>query len=285
MSSKRQSSEDLSGRTLSITRLLDAPRDLVWEVWTNPEHIKHWWGPEGFTNSIDKMEVSPGGTWQFVMHGPDGTDYRNEHHFVEVVKPERIVMDHVTGPKFRATITFSEEGGKTRIQMSSLFESEEQLAQTIKVFKADVGMRQNMDRLETYLEGQQKKDGAEPIAPVIRETRHVLAVQNLAASVDYYKEKLGFTTDWAYDGWHQLRRSSLVVMLGECTDDRSAFETRNHSYFAYVQVEGVDEMFKELVTKGVKINNALGSKPWGMREFGIITVDGHRIMFGQQLIS
>ena len=119
--------------------------------------------------------------------------------------------------------------------------------------------------------------------PNIIETRYVLAVQYLAASVSYYTEKLGFTTDWAYDGWHQLRRGSFVVMLGECADDRPAFETRNHSYFAYVQVEGVDELYKELLTNGVEIHYALGSKPWGMREFGIITIDGHRIMFGQQL--
>ncbi len=117
----------------------------------------------------------------------------------------------------------------------------------------------------------------------ILETRYVLAVQNLQASANYYVEKLGFATDWAQDGWHQLRRGSFVVMLGECPDDRSAFETRNHSYFAYVQVEGVDELHEELAAKGVEIHYPLGSKPWGMREFGIITIDGHRIMFGQQL--
>jgi uncharacterized glyoxalase superfamily protein PhnB len=101
--------------------------------------------------------------------------------------------------------------------------------------------------------------------------------------VAHYQEKLGFTTDWAYDGWHQLRRGSFVVMLGECPDDRSAHETRNHSYFAYVQVEGVDELYQELVGRGANIHYPLGSKPWGMREFGVITVDGHRIMFAQAL--
>lgn len=117
----------------------------------------------------------------------------------------------------------------------------------------------------------------------ILETRYVLAVKDLAVSANYYIKKLCFTTDWAQDGWHQLRRGSFVVMLGECPDDRSAFETRNHSYFAYVQVEGVDELHKELSGNGVEIHYPLGSKPWGMREFGIITIDGHRIMFGQQL--
>lgn len=276
------SPESTKGRTLEITRLLDAPRDLVWEVWTNPEHIKNWWGPEGFTNTIDKMEAWPGGVWEFTMHGPDGTDYHNVHVFVELVKPERIVLKHVTGPKFTMTATFTAEGDKTRVNLHSVFESEEQLAHVIQVFKADVGMKQNVDRLEAYLSLQTQSEIRDR-KPEIVEPRYVLAVQNLAASVAHYQEKLGFTTDWAYDGWHQLRRGKFVVMLGECTDDRSAFETRNHSYFAYVQVEGVDELFRELVTKGAEIHYPLGSKPWGMREFGVITIDGHRIMFGQQL--
>lgn len=279
----QKSPDTTEGRTLEITRLLNAPRDLVWEVWTNPEHIKNWWGPEGFTNSIDKMEVWPGGIWQFTMHGPDGTDFRNVHVYVELVKPERIVLQHVTGPKFVMTATFTEEtGGKTRVHLHSLFESEEQLAHVIQVFKADEGMRQNVDRLEAYLSEQTQSEIRNPQSKIL-EPRYVLAVQNLAASVEHYQQKLGFTTDWAYDGWHQLRRGSFVVMLGECADDRSAFETRNHSYFAYVQVEGVDELYKELLINGAEIHYPLGSKPWGMREFGVITIDGHRIMFGQQL--
>jgi len=119
--------------------------------------------------------------------------------------------------------------------------------------------------------------------PTILETRYVLAVKDLGASASFYLEKLGFTTDWAQDGWHQLRRDGIVVMLGECPDDRSAFETRNHAYFAYIMVEGVDDLFGEFVAKGVDINMHLASKPWGMREFGIQTMDGHRIMFGQRL--
>lgn len=285
----QKSPDSTEGRSLEVTRLLDAPRDLVWEVWTNPDHIKNWWGPEGFTNTIYKMEVWPGGVWEFTMHGPDGTDYRNVHVYVELVKPERIVLKHVTGPKFVLTATFTEEGNKTRVHVQSLFESEEQLAHVIKTVKADLGLKQNVDRMEAYVAGQKQftvgsgQSTVRSKQSAIVETRYVLAVQNLAASVAHYQEKLGFTTDWAYDGWQQLRRGSFVVMLGECTDDRSAFETRNHSYFAYVQVEGVDELFKELATKGANIHYPLGSKPWGMREFGVITIDGHRIMFGQQL--
>jgi catechol 2,3-dioxygenase-like lactoylglutathione lyase family enzyme len=118
---------------------------------------------------------------------------------------------------------------------------------------------------------------------MIKNTRYVLAVKDLEKSARYYQEKLGFQTDWAEGGWHQLSRETFVVMLGECSDDLAAFETRNHSYFAYVQVESTDGLHRELVAKGVDIMYPLRSQPWGMREFGICTVDGHRIMFGEPI--
>lgn len=115
-------------------------------------------------------------------------------------------------------------------------------------------------------------------------TRYVLAVQNLARSVDYYISKLGFETIWDDGiGWHCLGRQGFEVMLGECSDDKSAFELGNHSYFAYINVEGVDDLHDELASKGVDIMHRLASKPWGQREFGITTIDGHRIMFGETL--
>jgi uncharacterized glyoxalase superfamily protein PhnB len=114
-------------------------------------------------------------------------------------------------------------------------------------------------------------------------TRYVLAVQNLAVSEQYYQEKLGFTSEWKIGGWHQLRRDHFVVMLGECSDDVAAFDTRNHSYFGYVDVVDIDDLHAELSAKGVHIMYPLKSQPWGQREFGICTIDGHRIMFGQAL--
>ena len=145
-----------SDRELSISRLLNAPRELVWEVWTNPEHIQHWWGPAGFKNSISKMEVRTNGIWEFIMHGPDGTDYKNKHVFKEVIKPEKLVLEHVSAPKFLMTVTFEEQGNKTLVNIHSLFESAAQLKDVIKVFKADVGMQQNVDRLEAYVNAQQE---------------------------------------------------------------------------------------------------------------------------------
>jgi len=141
----------ISGKELSISRLLSAPGELVWEVWTQPGHIKNWWGPEGFKNTITKMEVKPGGAWEFIMHGPDGTDYRNKHIYMELVPPEKIVMQHITAPKFIMTAIFEARGNKTLVTLQSVFESAAQLQEVIKVFKADTGMKQHMDRMEKYL--------------------------------------------------------------------------------------------------------------------------------------
>jgi len=145
---------DSSDRELIITRLLHAPRELVWEVWTNPDHIKNWWGPDGFTNSISIMEVKAGGVWDLVMHGPDGTDYKNKSIFKEIVKPEKIVYEHITAPKFLTTITFEAQGDTTFLTWHMLFESHEQFVQVVKTFKADEGLKQNVNKLENYLAAQ-----------------------------------------------------------------------------------------------------------------------------------
>ncbi|HET9744266.1 MAG TPA: SRPBCC family protein [Chitinophagaceae bacterium] len=144
-------------RQLSISRVVNAPCELVWKAWTEPEHIKHWWGPTGFTNTIFRMDVRPGGEWEFIMHGPDGTDYKNKHIYKEVVRPEKLVLEHVTGPKFVMTVTFEEQGKQTLVSIHSLFESAEQLQEVIKVFKADEGMRQNIDRMEKYVTNLNKE--------------------------------------------------------------------------------------------------------------------------------
>lgn len=154
MAEKTNSS--IANRELKISRLLNAPIELVWEVWTQPEHIAQWWGPNGFTNTMDKMDVKPGGAWEFVMHGPDGTDYKNKSVFKEIVKQERIVFEHKSGPNFIATITFKAEGKKTLLNWQMVFETPEELENVVKVFKADEGMKQNVTKLEDYLSTQLK---------------------------------------------------------------------------------------------------------------------------------
>jgi uncharacterized protein YndB with AHSA1/START domain len=138
-------------RTLHLTRTINAPVALVWEVW-QPEHIVKWWGPDGFTNTIKTMDIVPGGEWDFVMHGPDGTDYVNKATFKEVIVNEKIVFEHYA-PNFIATITFEAQGDKTLLNWHMLFETAELFIQVVQTFKADEGLKQNIDKLEVYLAG------------------------------------------------------------------------------------------------------------------------------------
>lgn len=141
-------------RELIISRILNAPINLVWEVWTNAEHIKNWWGPNGFTNTIHTMDLKKDGEWNLVMHGPDGTDYKNKSVFKEIVKYKKIVYEHVSGPRFLATIEFEPQGEKTFLKWHMLFQSKEEFIQTVKTFKADEGLKQNIDKLGHYLQTQ-----------------------------------------------------------------------------------------------------------------------------------
>jgi len=115
-------------------------------------------------------------------------------------------------------------------------------------------------------------------------SRCVLAVRDLEVSTRYYMDVLGFQKDPIdADGWSFLTRDRFRVMLGECKDERPAGELGNHSYFAYWNVEGVDELFKEFTAKGAIITSHPTNKPWGLREFGLKTPDGHRIMCGETI--
>jgi uncharacterized glyoxalase superfamily protein PhnB len=110
----------------------------------------------------------------------------------------------------------------------------------------------------------------------------VLAVPDLANSIAFYAGQLGMSLDMQVTGWAFLSRDGFRLMLGECPDAIPPKALGDHSYFAYVNVSDVDGLHEELFKNGVEIHHPLASKPWGMREFGISTPDGHRIMFGQE---
>ncbi|HQZ82705.1 MAG TPA: VOC family protein [Pyrinomonadaceae bacterium] len=112
-------------------------------------------------------------------------------------------------------------------------------------------------------------------------TRHVLAVKDLAIEAAYFKEKLGFELDFTVPGWEFLSFGDFKVMLGECRAEMTAEESGNHSWFAHALVENVDEVYEEFRSRGAKILSSIADKPWGIREFCVITPDGHRIVFGQ----
>jgi uncharacterized protein YndB with AHSA1/START domain len=138
------------------TRILDAPRALVFQMWTDPKHLSQWWGPNGFTTTTSAFDMRPGGVWRFVMHGPDGRDYENRITFEEVVPPERIVYRHGGGDdvepvQFRTTVTFEDLGGRTRLTMRGQFPSAAERDRVIRDYGADTGMVQTLARLADYL--------------------------------------------------------------------------------------------------------------------------------------
>ena len=112
-------------------------------------------------------------------------------------------------------------------------------------------------------------------------TRHVLAVKDLAIEAAYYLEELGFERDFTAPGWEFLSFGDFKVMLGECADEMTAEATGNHSWYANVLVENVDEIYEEFIERGARILSPMENKPWGIREFSVVTPDGHRIGFGQ----
>jgi uncharacterized protein YndB with AHSA1/START domain len=143
-------------RELIITRTLNAPVELVWEVWTKPEHIANWWGPNGFTNTINTMDMKAGGEWNLVMHGPDGTDYVNKSIFKEIIEFKRISYEHFN-PHIIATIDFEADGEQTHLNWHMLFDSEEILQTIVKAHNAAEGLKQNVEKLSMYLANQLNK--------------------------------------------------------------------------------------------------------------------------------
>ena len=140
---------DTADREIVTSRLIHAPRELVFGAWTDPNQLVHWWGPKGFTNTFHHFDPRPGGFWRFVMHGPDGGNYENESVFVEILKPERIVIKHLSPPHFDLTATFADQAGRTKLTWRMLFET---TAEREKVKKLATGANeQNLDRLEAQL--------------------------------------------------------------------------------------------------------------------------------------
>ena len=142
--------ETTRNREMRITRTLKAPIDLIWEIWTSPEHIANWWGPDGFTNTIHKMDFQEGGEWKLTMHGPDGTNYPNRSIFREIISFKKIVFEHFN-PHFITTVLFESDGEETRIDWKGLFDTAEMFETVIKAHKADEGLKQSIERLEKYL--------------------------------------------------------------------------------------------------------------------------------------
>jgi len=143
---------------IAITRLYDAPVQMVWDAWTDPAQVAQWWGPRGFTITTHSKDLRPGGTWIYTMHGPDGTDYPNSTYYYEVEPCKKLVYDHGASedrpPLFRVTVLFSDLDGKTRMDMSMTHATPEAAEASRQIIKKASG-NSTWDRLAEYLEKEQ----------------------------------------------------------------------------------------------------------------------------------
>lgn len=140
---------------ITISRIIDAPRERVFDAWTNPASLDQWWGPQGFTTTTEKIDIRPGGAWQYVMRGPDGTDYPNYIVFDEIVRPERVTYSHGETEgrpdDFQTTVTFEDESdGRTRLTLRSVFKSAAMREQAMQ-FGAVQGGYQTIDKLGEFV--------------------------------------------------------------------------------------------------------------------------------------
>lgn len=144
-------------REVVVARVFDAPRELVWKAWVDPQQLVRWWGPRGFTTTVHEIDLRPGGVWRHTMHGPDGTDYPADCVFIEVVKPERIVYSLRGGRKgdpvshFQTTWTFEAQGDKTKLTLRMVSPSVEALEHDVKKYGVIEGGNQTLERLAEHI--------------------------------------------------------------------------------------------------------------------------------------
>jgi uncharacterized protein YndB with AHSA1/START domain len=146
----------LSDREVVFTRLLDAPRPVVWEAWTDPRFLHEWWGPDGFTTTTHEFAFVPGGTWRFTMHGPDGIDTPNRIVFREIEAPSRLVYENGWGRAgapldFEVVVTLAPIGDQTRLSLHMTFRDAASLRTAVEYYGVLPGGVQILDRLAVYL--------------------------------------------------------------------------------------------------------------------------------------
>ncbi len=154
MDTRATAALDTADREITATRIFDAPRELVWQAWTDPEHLARWWGPEGFSNPVCEVDLRPGGAIHIVMRAPDGAEHPMRGIFREIAKPERLVftafpVDPAGNPLLEqhTVISFADRGGKTELTVrASAVAVAPIAAQFLKGM--DAGWTQSIDRLE-----------------------------------------------------------------------------------------------------------------------------------------
>lgn len=197
-----------------LSRVFDAPRELVFEVYTEPKHLEKWWGPRGFSITVKEMVFEVGGRFRFTMHGPDGRDYPNLMTYREITRPEKIHFlhgDEEHPSMMTVTLTFLEEGRKTRVTQRTVFQSHD-LYKSAKAFGAVELGRQTMDKLGEYL-----ATGGDPVK------RQVLIERTFAAS-----------RDEVYQAWLDAERLERWFAPADCRFEVLKMDARTGGTFHWV---------------------------------------------------
>ena len=167
--SDAQAQAATADREIVVSRVIGAPRELVFEAFTEVRHLSRWWGPDGFTTTTRAFDFSVSGVWDFVMHGPDGTDYQEWICWTEIDPPERIALLHGEfrgDPNaFESVVTFApvgaatgaETGAETRIEMRTVFPTSELRAEAVERYHAIEGGQQTLANLAAYVTELVKK--------------------------------------------------------------------------------------------------------------------------------
>ncbi|MCW7470725.1 SRPBCC family protein [Leptospira kanakyensis] len=143
---------------VTYKKYFDVPVDLLFEVWSSPEHLTEWWGPDGFTLTIKRLDFSNGGIWEFIMHGPDGHDYKNKIQFLEIQKPNLISYKHIGDGEgdedvnFQSKIIFETSGNGTNLLMEQIFSSKQELERVNAKYGAIEGGKQHVVNLAKYVD-------------------------------------------------------------------------------------------------------------------------------------
>lgn len=145
-------------REIIVTRYFDAPQALVFKAWTEPKHLIQWWGPEGFTHTIQELDVKQGGIWRFIMHAPDGTDYPNEIHFLEIDEPNRLVYAHGgdNDEQHHVKVDFVQQGTQTKLTMKMRFASVAERIRITEEYGAVEAAKSTLSRLAEVLTQMKK---------------------------------------------------------------------------------------------------------------------------------
>jgi len=210
---------------IHITRIYDAPVQAVWDAWTDPDQVGKWWGPRGFTLTTHSKDLRVGGIWHYTMHGPDGVDYPNKTKYFEVEPCKRLVYDHGGNdeqqPLFRVTVDFSEQDGRTKMDMTMTVATPEAADEIRKVIKNANG-NSTWDRLAEYLE--KESTGQEHFVINRSFEAPIEVVFDLWTNPQHFSQWLpptGFTMDFLRadikpggDAFYRMSNGAGVTMYG-----------------------------------------------------------------------